>query len=530
MPVPFRRPGRPRPLSLLGALGIALCLAPHTLPAQWSGPYAQTYLRASHNGVFSQRYQPIDELLNAVDYQRASVYEDLWRAPASSATSAASRDSVQFTRLMRTLERPPRLTIDVPSVAPEFAKLAPDMQSMLAWGRTFRRQLLDALADPTADERSRDSRVMELVANYGTRRDIALSTQPKSADVMDAQLQSLAFRARYPRLNGLQWASRWLELGLYESLLATPPGDARQRQVEAVGARFRRMLERPTETTPYLLPLSPAVAPTFARRYPSAAAIVDNLNMLEDAVADVLVSREIPRSAKRREMDLVRAQFQNDTALVLPVDAWHQRVAAIGANNMGGETVGFGTAFPTPTVTRGASMATQMPAEHQHGAMTAESMPGMQHGDMPQGQATLEQMMEIYNRMMADPVIRERAASDPTLQRLLTDAKLAPGGMPGMPGMPGMQHDMPGMRPDSTHAMSMTPATAAAMMSGTPEERKRAIEFIVRLLSDPAVEARIHSYPELHVLWSDPEVQRRLTDLKKTTPRPPGGSPPPSSR
>ncbi len=50
------------------------------------------------------------------------------------------------------------------------------------------------------------------------------------------------------------------------------------------------------------------------------------------------------------------------------------------------------------------------------------------------------------------------------------------------------------------------------------EERRQAVEFMVRLLSDPQVEARIHSDPELHRMWSDPEVQARLKALRQQNP------------
>ncbi len=51
------------------------------------------------------------------------------------------------------------------------------------------------------------------------------------------------------------------------------------------------------------------------------------------------------------------------------------------------------------------------------------------------------------------------------------------------------------------------------------EERRQAVEFMVRLLSDPQVEARIHSDPELHRMWSDQEVQARLKALRQQQPR-----------
>ena len=138
----------------------------------------------------------------------------------------------------------------------------------------------------------------------------------------------------------------------------------------------------------------------------------------------------------------------------------------------------------------------------QHGGMQ-----GMQHGGM-QGMQTAtntQDLQAIFNRMMADPVIRERVATDPLLQRML--AALPSGTVPGQPAagmnMPGMQHgnmqQMPGM--------SMGTATMT-------EAQRQATEFILRLLADPSVEQRIHGDPDLHRMWSDPEVQRRLAELR----------------
>jgi hypothetical protein len=43
----------------------------------------------------------------------------------------------------------------------------------------------------------------------------------------------------------------------------------------------------------------------------------------------------------------------------------------------------------------------------------------------------------------------------------------------------------------------------------------QAMEFVLRLLSDPEVESRIHANPRLHELWSDPEVQRHLQMMRE---------------
>ena len=102
-------------------------------------------------------------------------------------------------------------------------------------------------------------------------------------------------------------------------------------------------------------------------------------------------------------------------------------------------------------------------------------------------------MIEMHQRMLADPVIRERIATDPVLQRMMSE----------MHGQGGMDHG-------ATHA-----GGAAATDSA------QALDFVVRLLSDPEVEARIHSDPRLHQMWSDPEVQRRLAELRRGQPAAP---------
>lgn len=135
-----------------------------------------------------------------------------------------------------------------------------------------------------------------------------------------------------------------------------------------------------------------------------------------------------------------------------------------------------------------AAMGHAMPGD------TAAGQAGVQLGETPamMDAQHMQKMHEIHMRMMADPVIRERMRTDPELSRMMREME---GVMP--PG-----HSM--------HDVSGGAATAS--------DREQAMDFIVRLLSDPAVEARIHSDPQLHQLWSDPEVQRRLAELKKNAP------------
>ena len=127
--------------------------------------------------------------------------------------------------------------------------------------------------------------------------------------------------------------------------------------------------------------------------------------------------------------------------------------------------------------------------------MPRDSMAGMQHAGGDSAMAESEQlrvMQEIYARLMADPVIRERAAKDSVLQRL-------------------MERVPHGMRGDSMDVHAGHRVDSA----GTEADGRRTMELVTLLLSDPEIEARVHADPRLHRLWSDPDVQRCLETMRR---------------
>ena len=509
---------------MCAALGIALTSAATTAGAQWSTSYQLSPLRASYNGEFRERFGDADRLFNAFEYAEALRYEVLW---GSSRARTAALEAEAFSRLTSDVfVDPPRLPLPPGTIDPEFGKLVPEAVAMLRWAQTLRRQAYDVLADE-ASASDREGRITELVAHYRSVPYLAISTAPKSIDALDAQFYSLAFRRAYPKYNGLLWATRWLESGLYEPLVAGETAADRRQLGDAAVARFRAMLRNPPETMPYLLPMTPAIAPAFARRYPELAAVLDNAHMLQDVIGDILVAREVPRSAKRQEILRAMALFRSDTAFATTYDGWIGMGATLGAQNMGGVAVGFAETLPQPTVARGMSVAGMVPRAAARAAAAADAgMADMDHGTAGAQGISADAMVALFQRMLADPVIRERIATDPVIQQLLGGDSSAVRAAQGPGAMAGMDHsNMPGMTP---------PAGGNAARGAAPapmtEERRQAIEFAVRLLSDPAVEARIHSDPELHKLWSDPEVQRRLSELRRAQPQrptPPPTRPPP---
>ena len=366
-------------LLLAAALGVAAptALAPRDARAQWVTTADQFYMPAAHNWVFRRDYPFADRLFNAFDYGHAILYETLWTKPDAPASRLEEDEYGFLTR--RVLPRPPRVPLEESAIEVRYARLAPEAKAMFEWAHVLHRQAYDVLADERLSDAAKDREMARLLAYYRSRRDLAFSTRPKSMKLMQEQPYSLAFRTRYPKFNGLIWAYHWMQVGLYEPLVVGRTFEERQALATATVARFRQMLERPTATMPYQMPMTAAVAPTFAARYPEIAIVFDNLHSMHDVVSDILANDSVPRSAKRAEILRAARLFRDDTSYVMPVEAWRAMARHMGIENMGGPAVGFLPALPTPTVTYGAVMT----HDDATGAMT-----GFRHGSATGGEHT----------------------------------------------------------------------------------------------------------------------------------------------
>lgn len=344
--------------SRIGEFALAVVIATLALPAparaQWSRVYDTFYLPASHNWAFRNTYPEADRLFNAFDYGHAILYETLWRNP-NGAVQKLERDEYEY--LTRTLlVHPPRVPLEEMAIEPNYARLAPEAKAMFEWAHILHRQAYDILADPRIADGERDARMREVLAHYRSRRDLRLSEKPKGMALMQEQPYSLAFRQRYPKFNGLIWAYHWLQVGLYEPLLVANELPARRVAIVAAVARFRQMLVGAPDHMPYVMPMTAAVAPVFAARYPEFAIIFDNLHSLHDVISDVLANPSVPRDAKRTEILRAASRYRDDTTEVMTMDGWKRMAQMMGLENQGGAAVGFLPGLPTPTVARGAVM------------------------------------------------------------------------------------------------------------------------------------------------------------------------------
>jgi hypothetical protein len=389
--------------------------------AQWSTVTEQYYLPASHNWVFRKAYPVADRLFNAFDYGHSILYEILWKQPAAAA--ATELEQRQYDYITRNLlVNPPRLPLEEAAIAPSYSRLVPEAKVMFEWAHVLHRQIYDVLADPGLDENARDAEVSRLVAFYRSRPDLAFSSKPKSMALMEGQPYSLAFRRGYPKFNGLIWGYHWLQVGLYDALLAGKTPDERSALVTAAVARFRQMLVDPPRSLPYVMPMTPAVAPIFTARYPEAAAIFDNLHSMHDVISDILANDAVPRSRKRAEILAAAARYRDDTTQVTTTEEWLGMAAGMGIENQGGPVIGVLRESPRPTVELGAVM------RHDAGAHAGHNMPvdsvsrlADSLSKSPDDAAARQRLIDALFVLLSDETVQRRVAGDSSLRRVLLD-------------------------------------------------------------------------------------------------------------
>jgi hypothetical protein len=294
----------------------------------------QTYFPAPHNWAFRDRYPSADHLFNAFDYGHAILSEVLLTRRGDSIERLERREYDRLTRTI--LPNPPSVPLDASSIAPRFTSLAPEIEVMFEWAHMLHRQAYDVWADDRLSIPQKDAAIARLLRYYQSRSDLAFSAAPKSMHLMDGQPFSGRFRANHPRFNGLIWAYHWLQVGIYDALMASVTAVERERYVAATVKRFYDMVNPESPALPTVMPMTAAVAPRFAARYPELAIIFDNLHSMHDVVSDILVAESGVPSATRRALLRAASQYRDSTTGVTSRAEWVSMSRAMGIAGMGG--------------------------------------------------------------------------------------------------------------------------------------------------------------------------------------------------
>lgn len=330
-------------LQTLLAVGTASLAGPAPAAAQ-DNRDEQFYYPGSFNWRFLELYPEAARLFNAFDYGHSILYEKLL-TKGQEAEPALAREYRYLTRDL--LVRPPRFAVAEEVVMPSYSKVAWQAKQMFDWAHVLHRQIYDVYADDRLPMAAKDSLIERLTDYYLTRGEYAFTAVPKTMELMDEQSFSQIFRRQYPTFNGLIWAYHWLQVGLYEPMIAAESAPEKKKGVQATVARFWSMVEG--ERYPTVMPMTSAVAPEFSRRHPRAAVIFDNLHMMHDIISDILASPEIPRERKREAIYRQLDEFRNPSRNVIAMAEWRNMAEHMGGlSAMGGPPTGVLRPLPVP--------------------------------------------------------------------------------------------------------------------------------------------------------------------------------------
>lgn len=261
-----------------------------------------------HNYAFRQEHYFVERLFNGFDYGHATAYEAL----TTGGRDLARLEGPLFDSIMRVNDDPPDLQPAEEAIAPNFTRAYWPVMNVFDWSHGLHRDINDILADDDVDDKHA---AIEAATDRYLRHKHALHWRWKRMDIlMDGQPYSKEFRARYPKWNGIIWAYHWLQNGIYEPLVLGRTPSERAVGADAAGALFQCSRFDPPSRFPPHMPMSWEAAPTFARMHPRAAAVFDNLHMLHDIVADVLVSNKV--RDKQAELDRMIALLQDDRSFI----------------------------------------------------------------------------------------------------------------------------------------------------------------------------------------------------------------------
>jgi ketosteroid isomerase-like protein len=345
--------------SIVAAASVLSALAPASAAAQ-DRRNEQFYYPGSFNWAFLHGYPEAARLFNAFDYGHAVLYERLYTVRDTAALARALEREYHYLTT-DLLVRPPRFAVAEEVIEPAYAKLAWRAKLMFDWAHVLHRQIYDVYADERIPEGEKDALIERLTDYYLSRRDIAFAPVPKSMALMDEQYYSRVFRRRFPKFNGLIWAYHWLQVGLYEPLIAGRTPGEKKAGVQAMLAQFWDMLSDAPQRMPRVMPMAATVVPLFTEAHPRAAAIFDNLHMMHDIISDVLAADTVPRDHKRAVIYAALDEFRNTTRNVMTREEWLMMGHHMGGvDAMGGPALG---------VLRTRADSAPAPIPLDHGAM-----------------------------------------------------------------------------------------------------------------------------------------------------------------
>ncbi len=215
---------------------------------------------------------------------------------------------------------------------------------VLAAGRQFEEALWSLWADPGMSVDDKVKATQTVIEDYRSADERhAVSVQPKPVSLYLDHTYAGSLKSAYPRLSGLLWSNQWLQLASLEAIIrgqvdpqfAGRVTDTLERYYNKLGSDSgMSMFPAPVE-----MPTVPTIAPTLYTLAPEASIIVDNLNMLDAAIADIIAYPGLDANTREQAILATVAQFTDDN---IATDDMSYLLSALrgGIYNQGGPAIG----------------------------------------------------------------------------------------------------------------------------------------------------------------------------------------------
>jgi mono/diheme cytochrome c family protein len=269
---------------------------PESRGVAFTSPWVTRDHRAQPRGPW--RYAVQRELpqlyreFNGIDFGHAHLAESLLKTQEPVAVERARVEVLDF------IFSSPGVPPDEEQIAPIATRLAPEVSKTFDWAHVFHRSLYDLFASTLTDS-DKMAAYQRLLADYLEKPEAITPHRLDHHQALWSFPESKSFRDKFPKFNTQIWAYHWLQAAVYDVQLLGGP-DTQRELMPRIIAHYHGYLRRPPVEWQFM-PMMPEGAPEFARRFPEAAAIFDNLHMLHDNYDDILVRPDLypTRQSKR---------------------------------------------------------------------------------------------------------------------------------------------------------------------------------------------------------------------------------------
>ncbi len=300
---------------------------------------------ADENTALAKEYPELQQLLLAHDIVQARVYEEISLANTSDIAAIGQRVLLDTLaelkesknshyhsagdhsamlgphRVFESRAIPGLLGVvrgnynadQVSSALADVGNLPPVAVETLQKGRQFIELLIEIYINPAFEDKK--AAVALAVESYLQNDRLAIAPKPKSDELLSDHAWAYAFKAGFPQLSGLTWASQWLKLGTLELLVSEPDVASRNQAIATLLELYNEKINRlhgSLVSLPTDIPTSPVIAPAFFELHPDAAYIIDNLELLKVVIGDILAYPEV--ADRWQEIELAVQNYTDKTS------------------------------------------------------------------------------------------------------------------------------------------------------------------------------------------------------------------------